>query len=160
MKRKNMGRIWPHCASEWKKITIKSDNKSSLQPYHNCLWNCYWNCCNCSNLIWSKHWRNCSFTFLLDFRYMHPGLDWGKYQFLINSIHRHRTQNEEINLKCLGWMNVEDKYTCVSCWLFTHKSRDSCQAKTKENLVKSWVIHKMTSIFTQNDNFFKSVYFE
>ena len=59
-----------------KKITTKSDNKSSLQPYHNCRYSsCYWNPCHCSNFIWSKHWRNCSFTFLLDFKYMHRGLD-------------------------------------------------------------------------------------
>ena len=81
--------------------TAKSDNKLSLQPYHNCYWNCYWNSYNCSNLIWTKHWRNCSFTFRLDFRWLHPGLDWGKYQFLINWL---RAQNEEMNLKFLSWM--------------------------------------------------------
>ena len=98
----NMTTLW--FRMQKKKIATKSDIKSFLQPYHNCCWNCYRNSYNCSNLIWSKHWRNCSFTFRLDFCYMHPGLGWGKRQFLTNSIHRLRTQNEEISQKCFGWM--------------------------------------------------------
>ena len=62
----------------WK---TNSDKKVSLQPYHSCCYSsCCWNTYFCSNFIWSKRWRNCSYAFLLDFKYMQPRLDWGKLQ--------------------------------------------------------------------------------
>ena len=111
-----------------KAITTKSYNKSSLQPYHNCCWNCYRNSCNCSNFIWTKYWRNCIYAFLLNVWSMHPGLDWGKYQFLISSIHGlQSTDTQWKNKSEMFGLNVADKYAsavtkkvlsiCTSCWL-------------------------------------------
>jgi len=46
-------------------------------------------------------------------------------------------------------------YIYVSSLLFAHESHDLSQAETKIILVKSWQIHKMTTILTQNDDFFQ-----
>ena len=45
-------------------------------------------------------------------------------------------------------------YICVNFWLLAHKSHDLSQVETKL-LLKAEQIHKMTTIFTQNDGFFK-----
>ena len=113
--------IWQNCGLGCKtKITTKSDDQSSLQPYNNCCWNCYRNSYYSSNLIWSKHWRNCSFTFCLDFRFMHPRLDWGKCHFLTNLIHGLRTQNEEISLNVALNKRCTLSVLVVSCLLINH----------------------------------------
>ena len=45
-------------------------------------------------------------------------------------------------------------YSCVSFCLLAQESRDISQAETKITLVKkAEQVHKMTPIFTQNDDF-------
>ena len=74
-------RFWPwYLKCQYEKQTLIR-KYVSLQPYHSCCYSsCCWNTYFCSNFIWTKRWRNCSYAFLLDFKYMQPRLDWGKLQ--------------------------------------------------------------------------------
>ena len=52
------------------------------------------------------------------------------------------------NIECLLYKVTKLLYICVSFWLLAHESRDLPQAETKV------ILYKMTTIFTQNDDFF------
>ena len=51
-----------------------------------------------------------------------------------------------------GWLDRQVLYMSSSFWLLGVESRDFSQAENERTACKAEQIHKVTTIFTQNDN--------